>query len=169
MISYFTYLAMLLTTFLGVFFGGILALIAPEELKAGEKSWQIMRYVFVLLMIIAVFYYSAKYSNMVTAILISAALVFLKLANWEYPAFAFVLFFSSISQDFLITTASLIFIYGLFTGTLSSKSFLVSKLNKYKRISLKEIKLKNIFLGILKSNILYLIFGVILLPFLAYL
>ena len=52
-------------------------------------------------------------------ILLSAAIVFLKLVNREYPAFAFILFFSSATNEgFLILTASLIFIYGFFIGAL---------------------------------------------------
>lgn len=170
MLNYISYLIVLILSFCGVFIGGILALIAPEELKRGEKYWKSLKYVFILLIIISIFYYSIKYSNMVTAILISAAIVFLKLVKREYPAFAFVLFFSSIiNQNFLLVSASLIFVYGLFIGTLGSGFFLIKKLNKYKRIDYKKIEIRNIFLALLKNNILYIIFGLVLLPLLAYL
>jgi len=169
MIEYMKYIIVLLLSFLGVFLGGVLALIAPEELKAGEKYWRFSKYVLVLVMIIAIFYYSIKYSNILTAILISAALILLKLSNREYPALAFILFFSSIVDIyFFFAIASLIFIYGFLIGTLQSIPFLAGKLNKYLKISLKKIEMKKMFLAILESNVLYLIFGLIILPLLAY-
>lgn len=169
MADYITYLLALIVTFLGIFAGAILALIAPEELKAGEKYWKAVKYVFVSLLIITVFYFSIKYSNIITAIILSLAIIFLKLVNREYPAFAFILFFSTINADFLIITSSLIFIYGFLIGTLDAKPFLIKKLDKYKRIDLKKVEFKKIFLTIIKNNILYLIFGLIILPLLAYL
>jgi len=170
MFNYFTYLIVLLLSFFGVFAGGILALIAPEELKAGEKYWKAAKYIFIFLIIAAVFYFSLKYSNMTAAILISIALIFLKIANREYPALAFVLFFSAaLNENFLFLVASLIFVYGLFIGTLESKIFIVNKLDKYKRINIKKIGMANIFWQLIKNNILYLIFGLILLPLGAYL
>lgn len=170
MAEYLQYLLIFVLSFLGVFAGGILALISPEELKAGKKYWIFSKYIFLLLIIAAIFYYSILYSNIITAILISGALIFLKLAKGEYPAFAFVFFFSWIvNLDFLLIIASLIFIYGLFTGTIDSEKFLVHKLSKYNKIDLKKIEIGKMFMQILKNNVLYLIFGIILLPLLAYL
>ena len=169
MFNYITYLIILLLTFLGILVGGALALVAPEELKKGAKFWQIAKYLFIVLMIASIFYFSIKYSNIITAVLISLALIFLKLANREYPAFAFVLFFSSASNDFLLTISALIFVYGLFVGTLESKDFIIPKLDKYKRITLKKANIGKLFFQLVKNNILYLLFGLILLPLGAYL
>ena len=154
------YLMVLVIAFLGVFAGAILALIAPEELKSGRKYWIFTKYLLVLLMIIAIFYYSVLYSNIITAILLGGAIVLLKLAHKEYLGFVFVIYFGSItSREFLFIAGSLVFIYGLLIGTLQSYDLLVKK----RKINLKLVG--KALLNVLNKNKYYLVVGLILLPF----
>jgi hypothetical protein len=149
------YILALIISFAGVISGCILALIAPEELRAGEKWWRILEWAVLIMMIALVVYFSA--SRLVWAIALSAVLAALKIFKQEYPAFAFVLVLSYF-EGFLFLAASLIFIYGLTKGTLDAKQ-IVNMKNAKRQIS-KAI------IHILRKNILYPIFGLVLLPLL---
>jgi hypothetical protein len=149
------YILALVISFAGIILGGILALIAPEELRAGEKWWKILEWVVLIIIIAFVIYFSS--AKLLWAIALSAVLVALKIFKREYPAFAFVLFLSFF-EGFLFLAASLIFIYGLPKGTLDAKQ-IVNMKNAKKQIP-KAI------IHVLRKNILYLIFGFVLLPLL---
>lgn len=169
-----TYIIILFISFFGIIAGAILALIAPEELEGGKKYWDFLQYILIFLTIIVVYYYSSqfvkvKYLIVIFNILNLTILTGLKFINREYPAFSFLLFFAFLTnKNFLFLIASLIFFYGMIKGTLGSTAFLIPKLNKYRKINYKKIKIKNIVIHLLKENILFIIFGIILLPLIAY-
>ncbi|MBW3023286.1 hypothetical protein KY308_04235 [Candidatus Woesearchaeota archaeon] len=159
-----TYLAVLILSFLGIFAGVALALIAPEELKSGRKYWIFSKLPLLLVIIFLIFYYSIIYSNIITAIVLSAALIFLRTVKKEYHGFALILFFSSIiNRDFLFLAGAAIFIYGMLIGTLDSANFI-----KKRDFNTNKKLIKKILVYTLKENVLYLILGVFLLPFGAY-
>ncbi len=150
------YILALVISFAGIILGSILALIAPEELKAGKKWWQLLEWA-VFIAIIAAMFYFAKINFLWTG-LIAALLALLKIAKMDYPALAFVLLLS-FADGFLFLAASLIFIYGLPKGTLEAMP-IVNMRNSKKSIL-------RVLLGCVKRNILYLILGLAVLPFLA--
>ena len=141
------YILTLILSFAGIILGGILALIATEELKSGEKYFKILEWVFIVLMVLFIFYFS----QILLAAAASALLIILKIFKKEYPAMAFVLLISHF-EKFLFFAGALIFLYGLASGTLQAKPLAKSKMKA--------------LMFILRNNILYLIFGFILLPFL---
>ncbi len=143
MIDYFLTLTI---AFAGVFAGGLLAIISPEELKPGEKYWKILKWVLLAVIITVLFYFSQL---IIYAIIITALLVYLKIINREYPALAFV-FFLSAYEGFLFIASSLIFIYGLPAGTLDAKQIIGQK---------SKGKLKKAMLLVTKKNVSYLIIG----------
>lgn len=140
------YLLVLIITFAGVLTGGVLALLSPEELKQGEKYWKILKWALLILIIAVLFYFSG---NIFFAAAIAALLVILKILKREYPALAFVLFLSS-KESFLLIAASLIFIYGLPSGTLDAKPIVGKKARG---------KIKKTIAGIIRKNFYYLIIG----------
>jgi len=142
------YTLALIISFAGIILGSILARIAHEELGHGAKYWKILEWALLAAIIAVVFYFSKP----AWALAISALLIFLKIANWEYPALAFVLFLSAFG-NFMFIAASLIFIYGLPKGTLDAMRVL------------KDIKKKK-ELVIHWKWFLYLAIGFALLPLL---
>ena len=143
------YILTLIVSFLGVFLGGILALISPEELKPGKKYFKIVGWA----VLIALLALSLYFSQIIWFILIAVLILFLKVFNREYPALAFVLFFSFFA-DFLFIAASMIFIYGLPLGTLQASEKIKGKITRK--------KIKHLISFIAKNNIAYIIFGLIL-------
>jgi hypothetical protein len=150
-----SYILTLIVSFFGIISGTVLALIAPEELKKGEKYWKILSWIIFIIILASVFYFSK--ANILWPALICVVLVILKIFKKEYPALAFVLLFSYF-ENFLFLAGSLIFIYGLPEGTLNAKQ-MVNMKNAGKKIT-------EAILHSVKKNILYLIFGFILLPLL---
>jgi len=148
-----SYILTLIISFAGAISGGVLAMMAREELKAGEKYWKIMR-LMVLVIIIAVIIY---FSRTAWAALIVALLAALALLKKEYPAMAFVLLLSYF-EGFLFIAGSLIFIYGLPEGTVQAKKIIG------RRAKTDAKMIRQVVLGVLKNNVLYLIFGLVLLP-----
>lgn len=144
------YILTLVISFLGILLGGVLALIAPEELKAGEKYWKILEWFLLIIIIAVLIYYS---SNLIIAILLTALLVGLKIIKKEYPAMAFALFLGAY-DNFLFLIGSLIFLYGLPKGTLDSMKIINVKNAKKQRVA----SMYNLF----KKNVLYLILGIIM-------
>jgi len=141
------YILTLIISFAGLVLGGVLAKIAPEELKSGERYWKILEWI-VLAVIIAVISY---YSRFWWAIPIAAILVFLKIFKKEYPALAFVLLISAFG-NFLFLAGSLIFIYSLASGTLDAKRIIKKQGKKWIMINY--------------TKILYIVLGFALLPLL---
>ena len=85
------YILALIISFLGVMLGGVLALIAPEELKAGKKWWKILEWI-LLAVIAGVMLYFAGFTSW--TIVLAAVLFALKFVKNEYPALIFVLVIS---------------------------------------------------------------------------
>ncbi|MFC1742321.1 hypothetical protein ACFL3V_07335 [Nanoarchaeota archaeon] len=136
-----TYAVTLLFSFLGVYVGAILAFISPEELKPGRLYFKaLMNTVLIFLILILLYSYNA---NIFLLILLGvAASVFLYYTSEETPInqiayflLGIALFFSTKSEDLFITTASLIFIYGLPLGSL----FVARRMKKSKSTILTDL------------------------------
>jgi len=147
------YILTLIFSFIGIIGGAVLALIAPEELKKGAKYWKILEWIIIAAIVIVLF----LFAGILWAIIISAAIILLKILRKEYSALAFALF-ASFFGNFLFLAGALIFLYGLAKGTLDAMEIVNEKNAK-----------KNVFKAIfyvLRRNIFYLVIGFILLPFL---
>lgn len=131
------------TNYLFVFFTGLvgyalgvgLGYIAPEELLPGRKYLMFLEKVlFIFTFIPAIYFFSGSYLALFPAILVLLLLA-LPFKFRAYAAFGvFLLWFFLIKQDNLITIleASLIFLYGLPTGSLimGSSPVTVAKLKE---------------------------------------
>lgn len=146
------YILALIISFAGVILGGVLALIAPEELKAGEKLWKILEWVLLAIIAIVMLYFAGLTA---WTIVLAAVLFALKFVKNEYPALIFVLVIS-LFFNFLFLASALIFIYGFPKGTLDAN----------KVINLRKHPIFKTLLYVFKKNLLYLIFGLALLPLL---
>jgi len=146
------YILTLIISFAGIILGGVLALIAPEELRKGEKYLKILEWTILAFIVLSIFYFSKFF----LALAISLVLIVLKIFKKEYPALAFILLLSFF-ENFLFLAGSLVFIYGFPAGTIKAKEIIAAKKTKNK---------VKILLAIAKNNILYIIFGFILLPLL---
>lgn len=106
-----------IVAFLGLILGILLAKISPEEMKPGKKYFIIFRNVLLPIISIILFYFSNY--NILFFIVGLIIGYFIKL---DYFYFGLVLAFAFyVSKEILFILASLIFIYGLPTGTLLEK------------------------------------------------
>ena len=147
-----SYILALIISFAGVILGGVLALIAPEELKAGEKWWKILEWGLLAIIVTVMLYFAGLTA---WTIVLAAVLFALKFVKNEYPALIFVLVIS-LFFNFLFLASALIFIYGFPKGTLDAK----------KVVNMKKHEIAKTILYVFKKNLLYLIFGFVLLPLL---
>ena len=122
----------LLFSLTGIIFGLILAFIAPEELKIGKKYFLLLkRIIFVLIFFLINYYlYLAENYYLLIPFTILAVVLFIigfvqKKPIYElfnYLNFVVPYFFVTDNQ-FKLLLATLIFLYGLPTGTLLRKTF----------------------------------------------
>jgi len=138
-------------SFTGIILGGILATIAPEELRSGEKYLKVFEWVVLAVAIVAIFYFLRLF--WLAAVIFSGFLIFIKIIKHEYYFFPWFLLLAKV-ENFLFLASSLIFIYGLAYGTLEAKQLMEDKKIKNK------IKI-NIL--IFKNNLLYFIYGFLVL------
>lgn len=120
-------LLMLLFACTGIVFGVILAMIAPEELQVGKKYFKIIKKtLFVLLFFIInySFYVSSQYILLILFSIITIVLFVIELTKWKqvyeiinYILFLVPFFFVGGIENKMIL-ATIIFIYGLPTGTM---------------------------------------------------
>ncbi len=114
-----------LTIFSALFAGMALALSAKEEIRPGKKYFILLQGV-VLLSVIASFF--AFYINIYLVYFIAVLLIFLLYFNYTrfkeikpyviYPALAIIFYLSSKKPSLFVVESSLMFLYGLPTGTL---------------------------------------------------
>ena len=114
-----------LTIFSALFAGMVLALSAKEELKPGKKYFILLQGV-VLLSVIASFF--AFYINIYLVYFIAVLLIFLLYFNYAkfkeirpyavYPVLAIIFYLSSKKLSLFVIESSLMFLYGLPTGSL---------------------------------------------------
>ena len=112
------YVLLILTLFLGPLFGGILAYIAPEELKIGKKYFIYLQKALIYIIIFFLLF-NIKidlFTSILSAILI--ALTFFRKDDFviAFYLMGFVIYGSLIITNTLIIQSSLIFIFGIISG-----------------------------------------------------
>ena len=122
----------LLFSLTGIIFGLILALIAPEELKAGKKHFILLkRTIFVIIFFLVNYYlYLAEnYYLLIPFTILAIVLFIVEFVQKKpiYELFNYLIFvvpyFFNVEKRFQLLLATLIFLYGLPTGTLLRKAF----------------------------------------------
>jgi len=145
-----------LISYLGLFAGFILAIIAKEELKAGKKYFILSQKIILLL----IFIFLLVFIDL-NYIIILLILAFILISLWKtysekefnelpyiYAILAIIFYISSKTLNLFIIESSLIFLYGLPIGTLLTK--------KDKKETIINILKNAIF--ILVAIILFLVF-----------
>lgn len=149
------YLLMLLITFSGLFVGMILAYIAPEEMKPGEKHHKFIQTI-LFSAFLGVYAYHALSSwifGVIVFIVLGILLTYKKISSRAaYLFFGIVIAFSTEIKQILILESIVVFFYGFVTGTL----FMKNKINKPKLEVLSRLILNYGFYFILPIAI-YLI------------
>lgn len=119
------YILTIIISFLGFPLGILLAKISPEEIKTGKKYFKIIQTT--LLIFILFFLLDFFKLNLFITILVTS-FVFLLSFYWSknksflfYLLFPLVIYFSKINLKLFALQASLIFVFGLVTGSLSVK------------------------------------------------
>lgn len=128
--------------FLGLIIGIILAYIAPEELKAGKKYFILLQNILLaLILFLLLFFYkfNSRWSLVISLVLFLSLYFYLnknqKIKYIDYAFLGIVFYLSSKNINLFLLESSLIFIYGLPTGSL---------LTNIKKRNILEIVLKNI-------------------------
>ncbi|MBU0628151.1 MAG: hypothetical protein KKC75_03105 [Nanoarchaeota archaeon] len=116
-----------LLSYLGLFAGLLLAIIAKEELKAGKKYFIITKKVIIALIFISIIFLAQlKHVLILIALLIiTTSLVKyskteLVKTHYTYLLFSAIFYLSSKRLELFAVSSSLIFLYGLPAGTLLS-------------------------------------------------
>lgn len=118
---------MLLFSLIGIFVGIALTFIAPEELKTGNKYFIIFRRsLFILISLLIGFYFfqAQQFLYLSLFVLLAGILFFLDFKlknNWNYVSHYLLFlmsYFLNQNINFHLILVSLIFLYGLPTGTL---------------------------------------------------
>jgi len=128
--QFINYFLVLIVSFLGIFIGSFLAINTKEELKQGKKYFILLQKI--LLTLIFGFLLSFYELQLNAVLFISLVfLVFLLFIEPNQPsvhiALAIILVLTSCSTGVFLVEASLIFLYGLPTGTLLTQSMIKEK------------------------------------------
>lgn len=138
-------------SYIGLFIGFFLAIIAKEEIKPGKKYFMILQKIILLLAFIFLLIYLNLNYILVLLILVFIVVYISKTENkipLIYIILSIIFYLSSKNSNLLIIESSLIFLYGIPTGSLLTR--------KSKKETIINI-LKNIPF-ILIAIILFLIF-----------
>ena len=117
------YLLAPIITFLGFPIGLLLSFVSPEEMKSGRKYFKLLQN---LLLVFILFFVFDYYMLPLIISLIITISVFLGIFCWQskyksiiiYIILAVLLYFSSANTSLFALESSLIFIYGIPTGSL---------------------------------------------------
>jgi hypothetical protein len=121
---------MLIVSYIGIIFGFILALIAPEELRAGRKLFKIGKWVMFGVIFLLANYYLSVFSSVIAISVFSILMVIMFVLELVYNKkiyelinyIIFTIPYIVISDDtFRLVFASVVFVYGLVAGTLIKK------------------------------------------------
>lgn len=136
----------ILIAFLGLVIGSIITHFTKEELKPGKKYFLIAKKLILIVLIITLIYFSTFnlifFMNLIIGLI---AGLFLR-RIYLYLSLAVVLAFN-ISNEILIFTASLIFIFGLFESALKNKNILVNFVLFVLPLSLLFLDINALFLS----------------------
>jgi hypothetical protein len=105
--------------FLGLVVGDVLSKIAPEEMKPGKKYFKIGKIVLAWLIVLTFFFFSWKVLNVHYIFLILFGLLMGIFFRGTY--FMFGVGIGFVSGGFSYLLASLIFVFGMFEGSLNAK------------------------------------------------
>ena len=120
----------IVVSYLGIIFGYILALIAPEELRVGRNLFRIGKFAMFLVIFLLANYYLYLFSSIIVVSIFSVLMIImfvLELVYMKriYELFNYVIFtipYFIIGDDtFRLVFASVLFVYGLVAGTLIKK------------------------------------------------
>ena len=112
-----------LIVFFGLIVGMLLIFIAPEEKKPGLKYFFALQCVLISLLvgIFLLFYGNDIYWALLSSVIILLAMVYhrQKMDNrWLYALFGFIIFWSRIDDALFLLVSSILFLYGLASGSL---------------------------------------------------
>ncbi len=138
-----TYSLAAILAYLGLFLGLLLAIIAKEEMKQGKKYFLMLQKLILLLLFLFLLIY-LRLSNILTVIILLAILIpilrtekRINTSPYIYMILGVAIYLSSKIPDLFIIESSLVFIYGLPTGSLlAEKSKKKSIINLLKNIGL---------------------------------
>lgn len=170
LIPFFSYFLASAVSYLGLACGAALAFIAPEELSQGRYYLLWLKRALFVAIFVAFIYYSPSKNLLFSVLLLALAALFVRYSDGHvfYIILGLLFYLSSSGSRFFLTIASMIFLFGLPTGTLfAGKRFLnggkKEVKNKKKEIK-NEISVKEM-LAVLKSLLLHhLLFFAVALP-----
>ena len=139
------YILAVLITYFSLFFGVILARLTKEELKPGKKYFEFVKSIFLIAIIgIALFISLINKQWIILGIIIFLSIILLvkkkRKENCIYILLGLIMFYSSNFINMFLLECSLIFIYGLITGTLIASRLL----SKEKRFVMKKVFLRTL-------------------------
>lgn len=139
-----TYFFVLLTVFLGLLLGIIISFMAKEELKDGNKYFFLCKNLLFSLILVILFYSFLKiniYWNSLFFIVIFTFLTYIKIKEFiTYNLLAIIFYLSSKDIFLFKIQSSLIFIYGIFAGSIFlEKNVELNKLQVTKKIFVNYI------------------------------
>ena len=120
----------LIVGYLGIIFGYILALIAPEELRVGKKLFRIGKFVMFLVIFLLGNYYLSVFSSLIAMSVFSVLMIVMFVLELVYDKriyellnyIVFTIPYVIVTDNtFRLIFASVIFVYGLIAGTLFKK------------------------------------------------
>ncbi len=154
--DFIQYLLILIVCFSGIIFGFILSLVAPEELRPGQKY---LNWLLKLLVFLVVFFFIIQSVNtfftlaFLFVVVVSATILGKRYLQYIYPLFSIILLIVSRSQTLLVIEASLVFMIGLVMSSLYMVNFENSE-------NIVGSKMK-IFFELVLRNVLFLIIGIL--------
>jgi hypothetical protein len=155
--AYWNYALTLLLTYFGLFFGIILAQIAPEELRYGKKYFTIFKYLILgIILLIFSFQMLGLYYGVISVISMLFLIYYIVSVKTKeindilaYVLLSFVFYFSFQETTIALLQTGLIILFGFPVGTLIRYK-LIKKHWKYS------------YFAILKNYGIYLVIGLIL-------
>ena len=159
-ISFIQYISLLVVCFLGIIFGFILALIAPEELWPGQKYLdKLLKFLVFLVVILFVISSVKTYFTLafLFVVVVLATVLGRRYLQYIYPLLSIILLVASKSQTLLVIEASLIFL----TGLVMSSLYMVGFENSEKIVGSKA----NILCKLILRNALFFVVGLLFYTF----
>ena len=170
MIPFFNYFLASAVSYLGLACGAALAFIAPEELSHGRYYLLWLKRALFVAIFTAFIYYSPAKNILFSVLLLVLASLFIRYSDGHvfYIILGLLFYLSSSGSRFFLTITSMIFLFGLPTGTLfADKRFLEKERNEIrnKKRDIKNEINKKEMLAVLKSLLLHhLLFFAVALP-----
>ncbi|MBW3015889.1 hypothetical protein KY330_05695 [Candidatus Woesearchaeota archaeon] len=148
------YILVSILIFASVFLGHLLAIIAKEEIKHGVKYFKMLQKILFLAIVITTvyFYFEEKLILILSLILLAVFFYLRKRPYYDILSYVLFSFFYFVSYEKTLIIPSLMFIYGLPTGSLLFHRF------KKNNLIIEQIFIRYLWF-ILLSLVLYLLFS----------